>query len=281
MAFLQVCLNVYAGRLEKQLGALVMNRCHGLWALGLMAGPICITLLSDLSPIVAVALVAGISGSIAVYFALQLPRLAGDEGQIAPPRRKLHQVPKALFAISVYALAVAMAEGAMSDWAAVYIAERLPDSGRIAGLAVSIFAGMLAAGRLSGDFLKARLGAVRLARMTLLIAITGVLCLVIPLPVFMAFIGFGLVGAGASVGFPLGVSAVAALDDTYEGANIAIMSSITIAGFLVGPPTIGFLAEAFDLRVGLAALLPGLLAGLWLCSALDSRNHPRIESAKQ
>ena len=29
MAFLQVSLNVYAGRLKKQMGALVVNRCHG------------------------------------------------------------------------------------------------------------------------------------------------------------------------------------------------------------------------------------------------------------
>ena len=278
MAFLQVCLNVYAGRLEKQLGALVMNRCHGFWALGLMAGPILAAALSGFTPLIVVALIAGSSGVVATITALSLPKLEGSEGQPSPTRRSPASLPFALFMISFLALFVAMTEGAMSDWAAVYLAERLPEGSRAAGLGVSIFAGMLALGRLSGDWLKARLGAVQLARLTLGLALAGLACLVLPLPVGMAFVGFGLVGAGASVGFPLAVSAVAALDDKYEAPNIAIMSSISLAGFLIGPPTIGFLAEAFSLRVGLAALIPGLLVGLWLCQWLESSN--RVKKAE-
>lgn len=276
MAFLQVCLNVYAGRLEKQLGTLVMNRCHGLWAAGLMAGPLLVALLADWPPILALAAIGGTASLIAAFTALRLPKLEGGEGQVAPPRRRLNQMPVALFAVSLFALAIAMTEGAMSDWAAVYLAERLPEGSRIVGLGVSIYAALLAAGRLSGDWLKARMGPVRLARMTIALALAGLACLVLPLPLFMAFVGFALIGAGASVGFPLGVSAVAALDDQYEGSNIAIMSSVAICGFLIGPPLIGFLAEIFSLSVGLAALIPGLLAGLWLCRWLEPGNRAEI-----
>jgi len=73
MAFLQVCLNVYAGRLEKQTGAMVMNRCHGFWALGLMAGPLIVTWLYIVSPVVALAISAGVSSIIAMICALRLP----------------------------------------------------------------------------------------------------------------------------------------------------------------------------------------------------------------
>ena len=34
-AFLEVGINVYAGRLEKQADVMIMNRCHGFWAVGI------------------------------------------------------------------------------------------------------------------------------------------------------------------------------------------------------------------------------------------------------
>lgn len=108
------------------------------------------------------------------------------------------------------------------------------------------------------------LGVVTLARLALLCAVTGLLLLIVPLPLWTSYIGFALIGLGVSVGFPLGVSAAAGLDDTHEGPNIAVVSTVTMLGFLIGPPMIGSLAEIFTLRVGLAALLPGLLVGIWM-----------------
>ena len=263
MAFVQASLNVYAGRLEKQEGIIVMGRCHGAWALGLMGGSLAVTLISGLAPAAAVLAVSIPTSFAGVFTARALPRLAGTDGG-AVPRRRLREVPAAVYYISVFALAVAMTEGAMSDWAAVYLAERLPEGATHAGLAVSIYAGFLAAGRFLGDAGKAWLGAVGLARTTIGLAIAGVLMLVLPLPLGFAYVGFAMIGLGASVGFPLGVSAVAALDDTYEAANIALMSMLAIAGFLLGPPIIGVVADGFGLRMGLAMLLPLLAVSFGL-----------------
>ena len=277
MAFLQVCLNVYAGRLEKSLAVSVMNRCHGFWGLGLMAGPLLVAATAALTPVVALGFIAGLSSALAALIALRLPKLGDKAAQRTAPRRAIKDVPRALIAISIFALAVAMTEGAMADWAAVYLTERWPQGVTYAGLGVSVYAGFLAAGRLSGDWLKDCIGAVALARVTSSLAIGGLLLLVLPLPLSAAFVGFAMIGAGASVGFPLGVSAAAALDDRYEGANIAIMSSVAICGFLIGPPLIGFLAESYALRTGLAALIPGLVLGLWLCRALRPGESPESE----
>jgi len=49
---------------------------------------------------------------------------------------------------------------------------------------------------------------------------------------------------------------------------VATLSFIALLGFLVGPPLIGLLAEHIDLRVGLAALIPILLASLVLAGRL-------------
>ena len=269
MAFMQVSLNVYAGRLEKQSGQAVMSRCHGFWALGLMAGSFAVPLVLGAGPLWAYLAVATPAALAGVAAATLLPRLEGEASdRPAPPRRALRQMPRALVAISLFALAVAMLEGAMADWGAIYMAERLGGEGARAGWAVSLYAGFLALGRLLGDAARRRLGVLGLARGSFALAILGLLALILPLPLGAAWAGFALVGLGASVGYPLAVSAAAALGDLYESANIAFLSTVAMCGFLLGPPLIGFVADAASLRTGLAVLLPGLLLGLGLAAAL-------------
>ena len=264
VAFLEVALNTYAGRLEKSADVLIMSRCHGFWALGVAVGSFLAAMLFGLGPIVAIALVCVVSAGLGVLAASKLPKLAGQDEGPAPKPQKLREMPKALFLISLFVLAVTLVEGAMSDWAAVYLAERWGGAVEDAGIAVTIFAGFLAAGRFVGDWLKARLGERGVARFTVGLAIMGVLALTVPDNVTFVFIGFALAGLGASVAFPLGISAVAALDDTHEAQNIATMSMIAICGFLIGPPVIGFIGESFSLRAALMCLIPGLILSFWL-----------------
>lgn len=268
VAMLQVGLNVYAGRLEKQHGVTVMSRCHGFWALGVMIGSLLIAMMPGTPVMLAVTYISVPSAILGVWAALSLEQLKGQEGTRPPARRPLLSLPPRLALIALCTLAASMTEGAMSDWAAIYLAERLSEGATHAGIAVSIFAGFLAVGRFLGDAGKDRLGVVTLARCALSIATVGLVLLIVPLPLWTSYMGFALVGLGVSVGFPLGVSAAAGLDDTYEGPNIAILSTVTMLGFLVGPPLIGTLAELFSLRAGLAALLPGLIVGFFLAKSL-------------
>jgi fucose permease len=273
VAFLEVALNTYAGRLEKSANLTIMSRCHGFWALGVMIGSLLATALFGLGPILAVFLVCAVSGGTGIWAGLSLPRLKGENDSASVKPQKLREMPKALFLISMFVFAVTLAEGAMSDWAAVYLAERWGSGPEDAGIAVSIFAGFLAVGRFAGDFLKRKLGARGVARLTVGLAIVGVACLTIPSGVPAIFIGFALVGLGVSIGFPLGISAAAGLDDTHEAQNIATMAMIAMSGFLVGPPFIGFVAEAISLRVALLVLFPGLFVAFWL-----TRIFPTLES---
>ncbi|AGI65803.1 putative MFS-type transporter [Octadecabacter antarcticus 307] len=264
VAFLEVALNTYAGRLEKSAKLTIMSSCHGFWALGVMIGSLLATAFFGLGPILAVFLICAVTCGGGVWAGLSLPRLKGEEDSASVKPQKLREMPKALFLIALFVLAVTLAEGAMTDWAAVYLAERWGGGPEDAGIAVSIFAGFLAAGRFAGDFLKRKLGARGVARLTVGLAIAGVACLTVPSGVTAIFIGFALVGVGVSIGFPLGISAAAGLDDTHEAQNIATMAMIAMSGFLVGPPLIGFVAEAVSLRVALLGLFPGLCFAFWL-----------------
>ena len=274
-AFSQVALNVYAGRLEKSEDIVVMSRCHGVWAVGLMVGSLAAATFISVPGPTRLALLALASSVPGMICALLLPRLAGSETGAGPKRRSLGQIPGVLFLISIFALTIGLAEGAMADWSAVYLAERWPEGAARAGFAVSLYSGFLAAGRFLGDVATARLGRARLARLSSVVAILGIVLMVGPWPILAAFVGCAVVGLGVSVGYPLAVSATAALDDTYEGANIAVLSTIALTGFLIGPPMIGFLAETYSLRVGLGVLIPILAAGFVCAAALRARVVPK------
>lgn len=276
IAIMEVALNVYAGRIEKKADRLIMNRCHGFWALGLMAGSIVVaTTVLALSPLGAMLLGSVASAVLGFLLARGLPKVGEEDHKRSPVRRRLRDLPRALLPIAIFMFAMTLTEGAMADWAAIYLSERISTTAAEAGIAVTIFSGFLAAGRFGGDWLKHRYGALVHARGSVALAVLGVLFLVLPLPLAFVVIGFACVGLGVASGYPLGVSAVAALDDVYEAGNVAIMSSAALAGFLVGPPLIGFLSEAFGLQIGFAALIPGLIMAFVVATVLQPHESPR------
>jgi MFS family permease len=263
IGFLEVAINVYAGRLEKREKLTIMNRCHGFWALGLAVGSAYLSVMIGM-PWLGLMTLAAFAALVGIWGARHMPQLGDDETETAPPKRKFADLPRALLAVAVFMFLVTLTEGVMADWAAVYLSERLGSPDARAGIAVTIFSTFLAGGRFIGDILKTRLGAVLQARITTTCATFGVLLLVVPLPLWCAYVGFALVGFGVSSAYPLGVSAIAALDDQYEASNIAIMATVAMGAFLVGPPLIGFVSEATSLPIAFACLLPGLAIALAL-----------------
>lgn len=277
-AFLQVCLNVYAGRLEMAHGVLIMNKCHGFWSLGLGLGSLTMTLLLDaMSAWAALVAAAWVSAVIGVCAAYALPRIV-VKNAASTARRKLQNIPIKVWLIAAMLFPVTMTEGAMADWAAIYMAELLPPGATQVGLAVTLYAGAVTIGRFLGDGLKQRFGAMTLAKFTICVAIGGLALLALPVPPGLALVGFAIVGLGVSVAFPLGVSAAAPIEPEYEASNIALISTVAITGFLFGPPMIGFLADAIHLRIGLTALIPTLCVSFWLASSLNLRDSVESET---
>jgi fucose permease len=68
---------------------------------------------------------------------------------------------------------------------------------------------------------------------------------------FVALFGFACAGAGFSIVFPTALSAAGRTAGRSAGPAIAAVSSLGYLGFLIGPPAIGFVAEAFGLGVAL------------------------------
>ena len=81
--------------------------------------------------------------------------------------------------------------------------------------------------------------------------------------VAVAFVGALLWGVGASLGFPMGMTA-AADEESHAATRVAVVSSIGYCAFLGGPPLVGALGEQVgvldSLLVAVVAALVGLAA---------------------
>jgi MFS family permease len=122
--------------------------------------------------------------------------------------------------------------------------------------------------RFVGDSLVARWGPVALLRTT-----NSMAALALGLALWSAHAGvtmvaFALVGLGVATVAPLVFGAAARrasrLPGHTAGQGIAAMATVGYGGFLLGPPFIGWLAEATSLRTALVllAVLAGVIATL-------------------
>ena len=152
---------------------------------------------------------------------------------------------------------VMLAEGAIAEWGGIYLRHDTGATPAAAATAFAAFSFGMAAARLGGDLVNARIGAVRLLRVgTALVAVAlgGVLVVGETIP---AVVGFALCGLGIANAVPLLFSAAGRIQP--PGPSLAAAFTLGYTGFIVGPPVIGVLSDQNGLPATLALLVPALL----------------------
>ena len=271
-AFAEVGLNVFAAQTEKHFGITIMNRAHGFWSLGVMTGSLIGVQFANFGwaafPSLTIAGCALLP--VLIIITSRLPTY-GAVTENAETQSQPSGLPTGLIPIILVVFGATMTEGAMSDWATVYMRDSSWGGTARDGLAVSVFAGSVTFGRFIGDSINLRFGPVALARGCLVLALAGVSILVSATNLWMAFVGFGLVGLGVSAIFPLGISATAPLSAQNQARNVSVMTFGALTGFLIGPPMIGIAAEWEGLRFALGLLIPPLAVSLLMAARLADR----------
>ncbi len=85
----------------------------------------------------------------------------------------------------------------------------------------------------------------------------------------------GSTGIGSSARVSLGVTAASAAPGGSAASNVAVLSFVALLGFLVGPLTIGPLADAFGIRAALMVLAPMIGISLLLAPCLTRSEATR------
>ncbi|MEV5974126.1 MFS transporter [Streptomyces sp. NPDC051921] len=158
---------------------------------------------------------------------------------------------RAVLVFGVIALCTAYGEGALADWGALHLAQDLHAHPGIAAAGYSLFALTMTAGRLSGTALLERLGQTRTLVAGGLTAGAGMLLGALAPTVWAALLGFAVTGLGLANIFPVAVARAGALAGP---SGVATASTLGYGGMLLGPPSIGFLADWFSLPVALTTV---------------------------
>ncbi|WP_329494104.1 MFS transporter [Kitasatospora herbaricolor] len=163
--------------------------------------------------------------------------------------------------LGLTALLDAYGEGAIADWATLHLTDDVHATAGLAAAGYAAFAFAMTAGRVGGTWLSIRIGQTRLIAIGGLTACAGMLVVALAPSVAAALAGLVLVGLGLANIFPLAIAQAGAAGGPR---GVATASTLGYAGMLIGPPVIGFLADAVGLPLALttvagAAALAGLL----------------------
>lgn len=284
IGMIETAMNTEAARIEKAAGKRLMSRCHGFWSLGTMVGALVGGGLAQYGlsvsthfllamPVIAVAGYTAATalpvlgkrsiadtGKETVLVTDTVPvglehhdsdstADAGESGLFRLPSR-------AILLLCLMPLGIMMVEGAFIDWSGVFMRDVLAASPWVIAVTYSSFSLIMASVRLAGDALATRFGDVLIVRVSGLAACLGIVLFALAPSVFWAFLAAAFSGAGVAIVFPLAVSAAANRPGRTPADNVAALNIIAFSAFLIAPPLIGFMSEAFGLRTALLCLAP-------------------------
>lgn len=269
IAGVEVAMNATADAVESRAGRRIMSSCHGLWSIGNLAGAALGSLALWLQLDAAVTLT--VAAPILLALAHASTGQLGDRPISSEPGPALALPDMPLLVLCLLPFAACVLEGAMADWAAVYLRTEHGAQAALTGAGFGVFAAVMAATRLAGDRLVDRFGPVLIARCCGVSGVAGLLVIWLAPGVWAALAGFALMGLATSLIFPISVTAAAAQPGRSAAMNIASLSLICFSGYVIGPPVVGFIADQVGLRNALAYLIPFAFAVLLLAPRLQSR----------
>ncbi|GHC77234.1 MFS transporter [Limoniibacter endophyticus] len=264
VGLMDIAMNANAVGVERRLNRAIMSSTHGFWSLGGFVG-------AASGGWVAEAFGHTIHGLIvsALTLLLVLVTLSyclRDCPQKTHGAKRKFQLPRSAltYLLGLLALCMMIPEGAMIDWAAVYLRQELGADTASAALAYGIFAAAMAVMRFLGDGIRQKFGAVRTLRVTGIIAASGFLISAFAPSVPVAIAGFALSGFSMANLVPIIFSAAGNQPGMSSGDGLATVTAFGYAGLLLAPFIIGAAGE----HIGFSPIFIILAGGLVLVSLL-------------
>lgn len=266
-----IAINVEADRVEAATGRRVMNTCHGVWSLALLAVS---TLAAGLRGVyVGVGPHLWVHGVVvslaALWLVTRLRPQPPREGAGAAGRSRFAWPTAATLGIVAFGFGGDLVHGAARAWSIIFLRDTFDAARLVEGMAFPVFVLAMSAARLRADRWLRRHDTVPVARALAALSIAGVALLALSPTPAVALLALAAIGAGVGPVYPMMVSAAARIGDRPAADNVAAMTLVVQVLMLGAPLLVGALAEAFSLRVAFAAFLPLLVLGFVAARALE------------
>jgi predicted MFS family arabinose efflux permease len=268
---MDVAMNANAVEVERRLHRAIMSSSHGFWSLGGftggLAGSYVAATWGPMVQALAVALVA--AGLVAWAWRYLIVEAEAPKALDSAPKSHLLPRDAGLWILGFMALFSMVPEGAVLDWAAIYLGRELGADLFRAGLGFAFFAGAMAVMRFAGDGIRNRFGAVRTLRVSGLISAAGLLGGALAPGDIVAIAAFAVAGLGVANMVPIMFSAAGNHPGLPSAIAISTVTMVGYAGILIAPSAIGFAAD----HIGFRATYGVLALVLLLVTALAGRVH--------
>jgi MFS family permease len=256
-----ISVNTQAVGVEALYGRSIMASFHGVWSVAGFTGAFIGSLIISLGfSVFAHFCIICASTALTVFivhkYALPSDCSSGSQPIFAKP-------DKTLLKLGLIAFCCMVSEGTMFDWSGIYFQKVVNAPKELITLGYVAFMSTMAAGRFVGDKLANRIGKKTMLQLSGIVIAAGLLIAVIFPTIVTSTIGFLLVGFGVSSVVPLVYGEAGKSTTMSPGVALAAVSSIGFLGFLIGPPMIGFIAEASNLRWSFS-----LIALLGFCTTI-------------
>ncbi|HFX5964827.1 TPA: MFS transporter [Escherichia coli] len=282
----EVAINVEGAAVEREMNKTVLPMMHGFYSLGTLAGAgVGMALTAFGVPATVHISLAALVGIAPIYIAIQaIPDGTGknaadgtQHGEKGIPFYRDIQ----LLLIGVVVLAMAFAEGSANDWLPLLMVDGhgfSPTSGSL------IYAGFtlgMTVGRFTGGWFIDRYSRVAVVRASALMGALGIGLIIFVDSAWVAGVSVVLWGLGASLGFPLTISAAS---DTGPDAptRVSVVATTGYLAFLVGPPLLGYLGEHYGLRSAMLVVLALVILAAIVAKAVakpDTKTQTAMENS--
>ncbi len=260
VAVVEVAINLEADRVEHALGSRIMNRSHAFWSIGFFSAAVVGALFSQFKVMLEIhfLLVCGI--------AFLISKIIFADYNVASPRHtnvtkiKKFSLPTGpIFVMVLFTMSAMLVEGASIDWSVIFMREIHSASPFISGFSLAMAAFSQAWVRFFGDNLLNKFGPILISVASLFFMFLGIFLVVLSNSSTLAILGFLFMGAGSAVIFPMAISIAASRSDRPAETNVASLTQFAFGMFLLGPPILGFIGEAYSLRWSFSLCIPLLI----------------------
>lgn len=255
--FCNISVNTQAVTLENAYNRPIMASFHGGWSLAGLSGASIGLLMASLQirPIYHFCIVGTL---VIITLLINKPYLQADFKKEKNPAdiadKKKNKPETFLFLLGIVAFCGMAAEGAMSDWSGLFLIDVVGTEKNLAPIGLAAYMITMASGRFMIDKATQRWGRQRVLQTGGILIATG-LFTAVAFPHFITtIIAFMIIGFGTAGIVPTIYSVAGQHTKIPTSIALTIVSSVSFLGFLMGPPLIGYIASATNLRYSYALI---------------------------
>jgi MFS family permease len=238
---MDVAMNAHGLAVEKALGRPIISGLHAAWSVGCTMGAF------------GGSWVLGVFNPAVEAFGFMLLFIVGlviTCGSLLPAavdkglsESHFGWPTRATVGLGALCFLALMVEGSVADWAGIFTKEKFAIGAALAAWGFAFYQGGMSFSRFAGDGLRQKFGAVNLVVVSAVLAAIGMAGALLAPNLTLAFAAYAAGGIGIGNLAPVLFAGGGRLEPDAPGRGIAAVVSMGYAGFLAGPPIIGFVAQ--------------------------------------